>query len=362
MPDKDTLDLNNGAAFGATNFMREILAYSAVEPDGSVRMKIPANVAFQISILDKNGMRISPTHRSWLQVRPGEVLSCNGCHVRAATNPKSHGRTGSFAAIYNGSSGGVFPATDPAIAANSGETMAQTRSRLSCALNGPDRCKSILPSVDVMFDDAWTDPVASGRAKDASFGYRYTDLTTPAPTAPDCQTRWSSLCRITINYERIVHPLWKTPRITLAADNVTVLSDHTCVSCHSPKDAANVVRVPAGQLDLSDGASDEEPLQFKAYRELLFTDNAQEVIMGALQDILVTTGIDPVTNLPIRVTVPVPPSMSAGSARASTRFFSRFDTGGTHAGYLTTAEKRLLAEWVDIGAQYFNNPFIAPVN
>ena len=75
-----------------------------------------------------------------------------------------------------------------------------------------------------------------------------------------------------------------------------------------------------------------------------------------------TTGIDPVTNLPIRVTVPVPPSMSAGSARASTRFFSRFDTGGTHAGYLTTAEKRLLAEWVDIGAQYFNNPFIAPVN
>ena len=101
-------------------------------------------------------------------MRPGEVLACNGCHVRTATNPKSHGRTGSFASIYNGSSGGVFPATDPAIVANSGETMAQTRSRLSCALNGPDRCKSILPSVDVVFDDAWTDAVASGRAKDAS--------------------------------------------------------------------------------------------------------------------------------------------------------------------------------------------------
>ena len=38
-------------------------------------------------------------------------------------------------------------------------------------------------------------------------------------------------------------------------------------------------------------------------------------------------------------------------------FFSRFAAGGTHAGYLTPAELRLISEWVDIGAQYFNNPF-----
>jgi len=70
--------------------------------------------------------------------------------------------------------------------------------------------------------------------------------------------------------------------------------------------------------------------------------------MGALQDILGP--------------VPVEPSMSADGATASTRFFSRFDAGGTHADWLTPAEMRLIAEWLDIGGQYYNDPFMAPVN
>jgi hypothetical protein len=35
-------------------------------------------------------------------------------------------------------------------------------------------------------------------------------------------------------------------------------------------------------------------------------------------------------------------------------------TGGAHAGLLSPVELRLLTEWVDIGAQYYNNPFNAP--
>ena len=50
------------SAFGASGFMREILGYAPVEPDGSVRIKVPANVAFQISVLDANGRRSRPTH------------------------------------------------------------------------------------------------------------------------------------------------------------------------------------------------------------------------------------------------------------------------------------------------------------
>ena len=57
-----------------------------------------------------------------------------------------------------------------------------------------------------------------------------------------------------------------------------------------------------------------------------------------------------------------PASIVAGSANASTRFFSIFATGGTHAGRLSGAELRLLSEWVDIGTQYYNNPFDAPLN
>ncbi len=351
-PDDDVLDLD-GSAFGASGFMREILGYSMVEPDGSVRMKVPANVAFQISVLDGEGKRLSPVHRSWLQVRPGEVLSCNGCHARTAQNPRAHGRAGLLASIWPGASGGAFPGADPVLAPQSGETMAQTRARLSCLLAGPDKCKSMQTSVDVSFEDTWTDPAVSGRPKDAAFAWKYSDLTTPIPTTPECAARWAAGCRITINYAQHVHPLWGKPRITLAANGATVLANNTCTRCHSPRDAANAVQVPAGQLDLTDGPSEDDADQLKSYRELLFTDNAQEVNMGALRDILVTSG----TGLPAQQTVPVSPAGQAGSARGSTRFFSRFATGGTHAGYMSPAELRLVAEWLDIGAQYFNNPF-----
>ena len=54
--------------------------------------------------------------------------------------------------------------------------------------------------------------------------------------------------------------------------------------------------------------------------------------------------------------------MSTAGAAASSRFFSRFDAGGTHAGWLSEAELRLIAEWLDIGGQYFNNPFDVPIN
>jgi hypothetical protein len=64
---------------------------------------------------------------------------------------------------------------------------------------------------------------------------------------------------------------------------------------------------------------------------------------------------------PIFAPVSVSPSMSAAGARASNRFFAKFDAGGTHTGYLTPDELRMIAEWLDIGAQYYNNPFDVPV-
>ena len=119
--------------------------------------------------------------------------------------------------------------------------------------------------------------------------------------------------------------------------------------------------MPQAQLDLTDGLSPQQMEHFNAYRELLFTDDEQEVVNGALQDRQVQTGVDAMGN-PILSPVPVPSSMNAGGANASTRFFSRFAPGATHADYLTPDELRLISEWLDIGAQYFNNPFDAPVN
>ena len=120
--------------------------------------------------------------------------------------------------------------------------------------------------------------------------------------------------------------------------------------------------MPPGQLELTDGPSADQPDHFHAYRELLATDNEQELVGGVVQDRLVQVGVDPVTGAAQFATVPVASSLRAGSANGSVPFFSKFAPGGTHAGRLTAAELRLVSEWVDGGAQYFNDPFAAPVN
>ena len=58
--------------------------------------------------------------------------------------------------------------------------MAQVRARISCQTD----CAALNPSTNVVFDDVWTDPVAAGRAPDASFAYRYADLDHPGADVP----------------------------------------------------------------------------------------------------------------------------------------------------------------------------------
>ena len=357
IPDRDLVDLNN-TAFGPNDRqgMREIIGYAPIEPDGSVRIKVPANVPLALSVLDESGRRISARHQNWLQVMPGQELKCNGCH--APQSGLSHGRSDAFASAYAGatSTGVAFPNTVASLSPDYGETMAETRTRVSCQTD----CAALEPSVDVVYDDVWTDPVV--RTPDASFAYRYANLTTPAPVNTNCLTNWDSKCRIVINYEQHIHPLWSLPRQVVDPMNGNVLADHTCTQggCHAPVDAMGQTAVPAAQLDLTDGLSPDEADQFNAYRELLFADNEQELVGGALQDRVIDIGPDAMGN-PVLVNVSVGPYMSAAGARASNRFFSKFDAGGTHAGYLTQDELRLIAEWLDIGAQYYNNPFDVPV-
>jgi hypothetical protein len=136
--------------------------------------------------------------------------------------------------------------------------------------------------------------------------------------------------------------------------------DDTCVSCHTSV-VANVPRVPYGQLDLATDPNQVQDEFFRAYRELLFNDQGQEIVGGALVD------IDPA--------VGVPASMTANGARSS--FFIEKMTSteldapralpaGTvdHTNMLTGAELKLISEWLDLGAQNFNDPFdpAAPQN
>ena len=139
--------------------------------------------------------------------------------------------------------------------------------------------------------------------------------------------------------------------------------DRQCTLCHTQIDPADMVTVilPAGQLELTDGLSPDEPDHYHAYRELLVTDNLQVVMNGALVDAQQQIGVD-IDGNPIFDVIPTASPARIAGARASGDFFDRFeDPNDTdHYDILSGAERRLIAEWLDVGAQYYNTPYDVP--
>jgi len=347
---------------------------------------------------------------------------CHTHNVTAPALPVPHGYKDAPTALNIGAELTVpdwtFPGTstddpmtltvDETIFPQDGETMAQARIRVSCTnangvfLKTAAGCPELSPNPNPVFFDVWAK--ASPISDDISLRYSELDVAMAAgiPATAQCipgavaGAKWDFTCRTIINYEDSIHPLWSLPR----TDFATGMLDRTCTSCHSNQDVANAnaPMVPMAQLDLSDGlrGNDNDPERFKSYQELLVQDRVQwQLVGGALMpvteevqardpvtnELLFETMVDPVTGeivqvidpvtmlpIPIMVTRNVPaeeaPSMRVRGAAASSRFFNRFTTTGVgtveHTGLLTPAELRLLYEWLDIGAQYFNNTFDAP--
>jgi hypothetical protein len=127
---------------------------------------------------------------------------------------------------------------------------------------------------------------------------------------------------------------------------------NTCTNCHTS--TRPVPEPPDGNLQLDADPAQSATAQLRAYTQLVDT---HDVLSLNATNQLVDSGVT------------VPGSMVAGSASGSC--FFQTVTGaklgcsvtGTvnHVGFMTAAELRLLSEWVDIGAQYYNNPFDAPL-
>ena len=368
--------------------MREILGYTPIEPDGSVIVKVPADVAFTIELLDEAGRRVGEPHNNWMQVRAGETVECAGCHTHQTQNgvtPLPHGRPDALADAVNQGVGLSLPTilptglkTVPYLDGISGETLARVRyNRCNVDLVGCSATTAnINPTVDLRYEDIWTDPNNMTVTVNAPFAYLYDDMVgsgeiyatqDEAPATGFCQSSWQKSCRTVINYSAHIHPLWTKDR-----------GGNTCTNCHSTRDAANVLQIPAGQLNLSDANLTDDPTfidngQEHAYRELLFGDT-ELTLNGTLEELMIDSGQVDINNNPILVPVDVTPPMTANGARLS--YFMEKMTNGEldagrslsgnidHSNFMTSAELRLLSEWLDIGAQYYNNPFDpnVPVN
>lgn len=364
IPDDSVVDLD-ASDFGRPQFgMREIVGYVPIAPDGSVRARVPANVPLDIQVVDRQGRNIFSAHASWISVRPGETLVCGGCHTPAS--PVPHGRADVTVKNINVGAdvtGAQFENTVPALFADAGETMAQVLARLL-----PD---VEVPLVDMVFDDIWTDPAV--RTPDASWQISYADLDTPDPQSPLCAGGWTPLCRSIIHYVGHIQPIWDVAR---TVDITGVPSNGRCSSCHTRRDDANALQVPVAQLELTSEADGVVAGNLVSYRELLFEDNTVALVDGTVVDALVPLLDDTGQPVPVldengspvidefgdpvfeQITSAIAPPMVAGRA-SSSRFFPVFE-GGAHDGWLTEAELRLLSEWIDIGAQNYNDPFVVP--
>jgi hypothetical protein len=318
-------------AIGETEFeQQQILGYAPVEPDGSFKLVVPADVALAFSVLDAQGRSIQ-THLNWIQVRPGERRTCDGCH-----SPR-RGAAINSGTVVNTMPSAVMPTLGGAH--RTGETMAALRTRLDPTL--------LDLKGDLAFSDVWADTSKAGVVARPSINVKYVGNTNPADdlatTAPSNGF---------INYPQHVAPIWTRSRGVGGAT--------TCTNCHSD---------PA-KLDLRAGISGTG--RVTSYEELLLGDPVIDPLTGQPQ-----TRLD--EGVPMIVRGPALVETGSGGAVGMARssrlteilFGETLKAGGEartahptppstapdHSTLLNAAEKRLVTEWMDLGGQYVNNPF-----
>ncbi len=322
--------LGSREAIGETEFeQQQILGYSTIEPDGSFKLVVPADVPLAFSVLDAQGRSIQ-THLNWIQVRPGERRTCDGCH-----SPRRG------AAINSGATVNATPAAlAPLLAAAhlSGETMASTRTRLDPTL--------LQLKADLDYVDVWADTTKPGVTARASFAVRYTGNANPAD---DLMTAVPA--NGFVNYPQHIAPLWTRPRGTGGAD--------TCTNCHAD----------SARLDLR--ATISGTGRVASYEELVLGDPVIDPVTG-LPVTRLREGVPMVVRGPALVETDAGGAVGMGrSSRLAEIVFgqtlkasgeSRIAhpnppvTAPNHATLLNAAEKRLVTEWMDLGGQYVNNP------
>jgi hypothetical protein len=326
-PPSNSLGLR--AAIGNTNFeQQQIVGYAPLEPDGSFTLVIPADTPITLSVIDSRG-RSFQAHTNWIQARPGERRTCDGCH-----GPRRG------AALNSGTIVNAMPAAlVQALASQhqSGETMASTRARLDATV--------LSLKDDLEYTDVWADTSQPGVTARPSISIKYTGNANPAD---DLAT--AVPVNGIINYPDNIQPLWTRDR-----------GANTCVLCHTDPAALDLRANMAGtgRLVSYEELSEGDPL---------LDANGQPVTQ-------VQNGVLVIERGPALIDATASEGNAVGMARKSRLIEIMFGeslmsdaaarnahpnppvSAPNHATMLNAAEKRLISEWIDVGGQYYNDPF-----
>jgi hypothetical protein len=323
--------IGTGTSLGDTAFeSQQIIGYVPIEPDGSVRVQVPADTPIAVQVVDAEG-RAFQTHTNWIQVRPGERRTCDGCH-----SPRRGGALNSGAVAETMPTGLKVALSS---AHQSGETMAETRTRLDPTL--------LSPKPDMVSTDVWADTAKAGVRARQAITLRYTgnptatnDLATPVPTHG------------LIDYPDHIQPIWSRDR-----------GANTCTNCHNDPTRLDLTATPSGDTG-----------HFESYERLMIGDPLIDPATG-LPQFFIFAGAPKIVRQPSLVANEAGGGDTAGGLARQSRLIEimtgqSLKAGGSAAIYpdppstapdhtkmLNAGELRVLAEFIDVGAKYYNNPF-----
>jgi hypothetical protein len=323
-------------AIGETDFEpQQILGYAPIEPDGSFKLEVPADTPLALTVIDAKGRGLQ-THLNWIQVRPGERRTCDGCHSPRRGGSLNSGAIANTlpAALKDPRTGVATPASAAHL---SGETLASLRTRLVAS--------ALQLQSDMVFTDVWADTTQSGVVARAPITIRYTgnadaadDLQTPAPVNG------------MINYKEHIQPIWTRARGTNGAN--------TCSTCHAD----------TAKLDLSGTTAGTG--RVVSYEELVLGDPQFDANTG-LPVIRLRDGVPEIVRDAALVNTDA--GDAGGMARSSRLAEILYGenlkvaqavrdkhpnppgTAPDHSTLLNLAERRLVTEWMDLGGQYYND-------
>ena len=332
-PPSDTTGMRT--AIGETEFeMQQILGYAPIEPDGSFKLTVPSDTPIALAVIDAQG-RAFQTHTNWIQVRPGEHRTCDGCH-----SPRRGGAINS-GSVVNSVPSAWLPSMISAHQA--GETMADTRTRLDPT--------ALLLKPDPVYTDIWADTSKPGVTARPPLAIRYTNNTL---STDDLVTAVPS--NGIINYPDHIQPIWSRSRGTAGVS--------TCTNCHTS--TATTIDLGAtiggsGRLASYDQLMIGVPLLNASGQPQTTIEEGVLVIQRA--DALVDTAADESVALGLgrksRLIEIMTGQTLMSSSAAQLAHPTPVAPAPDHSTMLNAAEKRLITEWIDTGGKYYNDPFNA---
>jgi len=331
-------------AIGNTNFeQNEILGYVPVEPDGSFQINIPANTPVGFSVLDTQG-RAFQVHTNWVQARPGEVRSCDGCH-----SPRKGAAINSGTIVNT-----ISPGWNATIASyhQPGDTMALTHANMVAATT-PGVTVTNNPVFTLQPNMTYTDVWSGGPGSTARSPIQidYTQLTTLAPVS-------GQGIPIIINYPDHIQPIWSAAR---TVGTVTA----TCTGCHNASDA-NLNLLPTiagtGRMESYESLTVGPPVLSNGTPVLIVQDGVQVVETGPA---LIFTSASESQAVGLARSSRLIEILSGQTLMSSAAAQSTYPTPAItatvpdHSKMLNASELRLVAEWIDLGGKYYNDPFVS---